>query len=102
MNIGFRKAFLNLFRCLKQSTEPARKVSLSGYGNAAAPAITTTIHSMNNIDKNINNNNVVAVNSGSDNDLMSRQPSFSLHNQNNVDYDEIRCEIIPSIKNNDT
>lgn len=97
MNIGFRKAFLNLFRCLKQSTEPTRKVSISGYGNAAPPAITTTLYSMNNIDKSINNNNLLANNSASDNYDLSRQPSFLMQKQDNIDYNESRCENIQSI-----
>lgn len=36
MNVGFRKAFLNLFRCFRQPNEQTRRVSLSGYGNNAA------------------------------------------------------------------
>jgi hypothetical protein len=99
MNIGFRKAFLNLFRCcLKQSPEPSRRVSLSGYGNAAPPPIASTLHSIN-IEKNINNNNnnILGNNSVSDNEL-SRQPSFTIHKQDNIDYNEIRCE---SVKDND-
>lgn len=35
MNVGFRKAFLNLFRCFRQPHEQTRRVSLSGYGNNA-------------------------------------------------------------------
>jgi hypothetical protein len=100
MNIGFRKAFLNLFRCLKQSAEPTRRVSLSGYANAAPPAIASTLHSIN-LDKAINNNNnALSNNSVSDNEL-SRQPSFSMHKQDNIDYNEIRCENIQGIKDDD-
>jgi hypothetical protein len=77
-------------------------VSLSGYGNAAPPAIATTLHSMNNIDKNINNNNLLANNSGSDNYDLSRQPSFLMHKQDKIDFDEIQCENIQSINNDIT
>lgn len=98
MNIGFRKAFLNLFWCLKQSSEPVRRVSLSGYGNAA-PVTTATFHSMNHIDKNINNNNMLANNSGSDNYDTSRHPSFLNHNQSNIDFNEIQNDTRQSINN---
>lgn len=91
--------FLNLFRCFNQPVEPTRRVSLSV--NAAPLAITTTLHSC--IDKNINNNNnLLANNSGSDNYDLS-QPSFSMHKQDNIDYNEIlRCENIESINNDMT
>ena len=99
MNIGFRKAFLNLFRCFKQPIDPIRRVSLSV--NAAPFA---TVRSLNNIDKNINNNNLLANNSGSNNyDFVTRQPSFSMYEQDNIDYNEIlRCENIESINNDMT
>jgi ActR/RegA family two-component response regulator len=97
MNIGFRKAFLNLFRCLKQSPDPVRRVSLSGYGNAAT-AIATTLHSVNNIDKNINNNNLLA-NTSSDNFDLSRQPSFLMHQQDNNGFDKNQCDNKQSINN---
>jgi hypothetical protein len=75
-------------------------VSLSGYANAAAPAIASTLHSIN-LDKTINNNNnALSNNSVSDNEL-SRQPSFSMHKQDNIDYNEIRCENIQGIKDDD-
>lgn len=34
MNRGFRKAFLNLFRCFKRIHEPKRKISIGGGGAA--------------------------------------------------------------------
>lgn len=89
MNIGFRKAFLNLFRCLKHSSEPVRRVSLSGYGNAAAPAIATTFHSLKNGD-NANGNNSLILNN-SDNYEFSRQPSF---NQNGLIFGDSRCDTL--------
>ena len=88
MNIGFRKAFLNLFRCLKQSNEPARRVSLSGYGNVAPPAIATTFHSLNNA---TNNNNEIVLNN-SDTYEFSRTPSFKMHNNSKMTFDENGCD----------
>jgi len=49
MNIGFRKAFLNLFRCLKR--EPGRRISVSGYcitsnGSAEAQILAATVNSI--------------------------------------------------------
>lgn len=35
MNRGFRKAFLNLFRCFKRIHEPKRRISLGGAGGGA-------------------------------------------------------------------
>lgn len=96
MNTGFRKAFLNLFRCL-QSAEPIRRVSLSGNVNAA-PVVTTALHSINNIDKNINNNNHLLVEASN----LSRQSSFSVRKQkDSIDFNEIRCESTPEIKMGD-
>lgn len=90
MNVGFRKAFLNLFRCLKQSSEPTRRVSLSGYGNAPPPPAATNFHSINNVDNsNVNNNNnLLTNNSGSDNYDLTRQPSFHMHKQDKTSFNE--------------
>lgn len=96
MNIGFRKAFLNLFRCLKQSQQPVRRVSLSGYGNAAIPSVTTNFRTPMNEDNNVNNNNnsLMVNTSGSDNYDYSRQPSFNEFtlSGSNMNFNEGRCE----------
>lgn len=81
MNIGFRKAFLNLFRCLKQTNDTTlRRVSLSGY-TPAVPPIATTFHSANNIDGNLTvngNNNILMTNDSDSNSFnFNRQPSFN-------------------------
>jgi 7 transmembrane receptor (rhodopsin family) len=98
MNVGFRKAFLNLFRCLKQSNEPTRRVSLSGYGNNNAPVIATTLHGLGNPENNIvNNNNNLLTNSGSDNYDFSRQPSsYSMHKQEKMTFNELRRDKQPN------
>ncbi|CRK96568.1 CLUMA_CG009930, isoform A [Clunio marinus] len=49
MNIGFRKAFLNLFRCFRR--EPGRRISVSGYcmtsaGSAEAQILAATVNSL--------------------------------------------------------
>jgi hypothetical protein len=49
MNIGFRKAFLNLFRCCRR--EPGRRISVSGYcmtsaGSAEAQILAATVNSL--------------------------------------------------------
>lgn len=101
MNIGFRKAFMNLFRCLKQTGEPARRVSLSGYGNAPVPAVATSFP-VNNIDITVNNNNniLTANSSGSDNYDFTRQPSFDMHKTNKTSFNELRCDKQGTINNN--
>ncbi|CAO1385785.1 unnamed protein product [Diamesa serratosioi] len=81
MNIGFRKAFLNLFKCFKKMREPNRRVSMSGFCSAGGGAgghgiIATTLHSLNRVESN-NNNNLLTNNSGSENYDLSRQPSYS-------------------------
>jgi hypothetical protein len=93
MNIGFRKAFLGLFRCFKQVNEPARRVSLSGYGNAV-PVIATTLNTLNNVDNNniTSNNNVLRDNSGSDNYDLSRQPSLMMGKQEKTSFNETKCD----------
>lgn len=53
MNIGFRKAFLNLFRCFRH--EPGRRISVSGYcmtsaGSAEAQILAATVNSLMQID----------------------------------------------------
>jgi hypothetical protein len=49
MNIGFRKAFVNLFRCFRR--EPGRRISVSGYcmtmdGSAEAQILAATVNSL--------------------------------------------------------
>lgn len=94
MNIGFRKAFLNLFRCLKGTTEPARRVSLSGYGNPPVPVIVTSFQPINTTDINHgNNNNILLTNSsGSENFDFSRQPSFNMQTHDRMAFNEMRCD----------
>lgn len=94
MNVGFRKAFLNLFRCL-QSSEPTRRVSLSGYGNVPpAPTIAATFQSLKNAETNNvnNNNNLLTNSSGSDNYDLSRQPSFLMQHHDKIGFNEKRCD----------
>lgn len=59
MNIGFRKAFLNLFRCCRH--EPGRRISVSGYcmtsaGSAEAQMLAATVNSLMQNDSSSNNN----------------------------------------------
>lgn len=62
MNVGFRKAFVNLFPCFRQPKEQTRRVSLSGYGNNAAQLTqnflplqpTSDTHARSNRAKNVN------------------------------------------------
>jgi 7 transmembrane receptor (rhodopsin family) len=92
MNVGFRKAFLNLFRCLKQSNEPTRRVSLSGYGNNNVPVIATSFHGIGNPEIStvaLNNNHLLAT-SVSDNYDYARQPSFNMHKQEKMTLNEHR------------
>lgn len=93
MNIGFRKAFLNLFRCLKQSQDPVRRVSLSGYGNMAIPVVATTFRPPISEDNNLNHNSLAVNNSGSDNYDYSRQPSFNdlTLPANNINFTDLGC-----------
>lgn len=51
MNIGFRKAFLNLFRCFRLHHEPERRISVSGYcitsaGSAEVQILAATVNSL--------------------------------------------------------
>lgn len=90
MNIGFRKAFLNLFRCFNSASGPARRVSLSGYGGIAAPQITIpNFQPMNLTDITNPNNNLLTNSSGSENFDFSRQPSLNVQKKH---LNEIRCD----------
>jgi cholecystokinin-like receptor len=75
MSHGFRKAFLNLFRCFRQNHQPARRVSLSCY---AQPSNATL-----NLHPNENGNTVVLLNnSNSEQNLdLSRQHSYRIQNK---------------------
>jgi cholecystokinin A receptor len=61
MNVGFRKAFLNLFRCFKNSHEPTRRVSVSGYGNNALQ-VTNFITTLPRNNREVTNNNKQGLN----------------------------------------
>ena len=59
MNIGFRKAFLNLFRCCRH--EPGRRISVSGYcmtmdGSAEAQILAATVNSLMQNESSCNSN----------------------------------------------
>jgi 7 transmembrane receptor (rhodopsin family) len=58
MNIGFRKAFVNLFRCFRH--EPGRRISVSGYcmtsaGSAEAQILAATVNSLMQNESSSNN-----------------------------------------------
>ena len=74
MSHNFRKAFVNLFRCLRQNHETKRRVSVSCY---AAPP---TAHLHPFITDNDNGNNTVGLlnNSNSENFDLSRSHSIRL------------------------
>lgn len=82
MSCGFRKSFLNLFRCFKRIHEPARKLSL-GCSPAVAegPLIT-----MNSVNKNRKHTSFMP-DCRDENDEgfgeLSRQPSFTNFNYHN-------------------
>lgn len=87
MSHGFRKAFVNLFRCLRQTHQPARRVSLSGY----APQSNATLHlhpGFNN--ENDNGHNTVALlnNSNSEHRDLSRQHSYRVQNSRQQQNDD--------------
>lgn len=78
MSHGFRKAFLNLFRCLRQNNQPTRRVSVSCY--AQPSNATLNLHPYNN-DNNGNNNHGLLNNSNSEQNLeLSRQHSYRIQN----------------------
>lgn len=77
MSHGFRKAFVNLFRCLRQNHQPTRRVSLSCY--APQSNATLHLHPFTNEHEN-NGNNAVGLlnNSNSENLDLSRQHSYRI------------------------
>lgn len=56
MNIGFRKAFLNLFRCFRH--EPGRRISVSGMDTGSADAHTFAATHLLTNESSSNNPNV--------------------------------------------
>jgi hypothetical protein len=82
MSTGFRKAFVNLFRCLRQNHhQQRRRVSLSCYGNIQHTSNAATLHPAqdgNGNEANMNNS-IVLMNSGSENFDLSRQHSYRLN-----------------------
>ena len=56
MNIGFRKAFLNLFRCFRH--EPGRRISVSGYGMDTGSADAHTFAATNLLPNESSSNNI--------------------------------------------
>lgn len=76
MSHNFRKAFVNLFRCLRQNHETKRRVSVSCYAAAAPP--TAHLHPFNNDNDNGNNTVGLLNNSNSENFDLSRQHSIRL------------------------
>jgi 7 transmembrane receptor (rhodopsin family) len=82
MSSGFRKAFLNLFRCFRQNHQAQRRVSLSGYGNIAT-SNTVNLNALQDNNELNNINNSILLNSGSENFDLSRQHSYRLNNKRN-------------------
>lgn len=77
MSHGFRKAFVNLFRCLRQNNQPKRRVSLSCY--APPLNVTMNLHAYNNENEAGNNNVGLLNNSNSEqNQELSRSHSFRI------------------------
>lgn len=77
MSHGFRKAFLNLFRCFRQNHQPTRRVSLSCY--APPSNATMHLHPYTNDNENGNNNVDLLNNSNSEQNLdLSRQHSYRI------------------------
>lgn len=92
MSHGFRKAFVNLFRCFRQNHQPARRVSVSCY--AAPSNATLHLHPFNAENENGNNNNVALLNnSNSENLNLSRQHSYRIQDRlQQLDDNEINGE----------
>ncbi|KAG5684677.1 hypothetical protein PVAND_013894 [Polypedilum vanderplanki] len=80
MSTGFRKAFVNLFRCFRQNHhhhQQRRRVSLSCYGNVM-PSTAATLHPLHNG----NENNGGLLNSTSETFDLSRQHSYRANKRN--------------------
>lgn len=83
MNIGFRKAFLNLFRCFRH--EPGRRISVSGYcmtsaGSAEAQILAATVNSL--MQENSSNNNTPNDDETGDNFKFQESPIIFASYQN--------------------
>lgn len=76
MSHGFRKAFVNLFRCLRQNNQTKRRVSVGGYAPSATNNITTHLHPFNNEHEQGNNSLGLFNHSNSENFDLSRQHSY--------------------------
>ena len=63
MSLGFRKAFLNLFRCCRQEPD-CRRISISGYFNTSAGSacqVLATVHSIMQNENSSNSNTAAAL-----------------------------------------
>lgn len=85
MSSGFRKAFMNLFRCFRQSHhhQQRRRVSLSCYGNnnvvlPVSNTNTATLHPKHNGNEKAAQNSGLLPNSSNDNLDLSRQDSYRI------------------------
>lgn len=83
MSTGFRKAFVNLFRCFRQNhhNQQRRRVSLSCYGNAMPTPANANLHPLHNGNDG-NAHNSVLLNSTSDTFDLSRHDSYLAHKRN--------------------
>lgn len=88
MNIGFRKAFLNLFRCFRH--EPGRRISVSGYcmtsvGSAEAQILAATVNSL--MQNESSSNNTPNDDEARDDFVFQETPSASnnLHSYENTE-----------------
>lgn len=84
MNCGFRKSFLNLFRCFKRIHEPTRRLSLG-----CSPAVPTAnpLVSLNTVNNKSKKQASFLPDCRDENDEgfgeLSRQPSFNNFNYHN-------------------
>lgn len=86
MSTGFRKAFVNLFRCFRQNHhQQRRRVSLSCCGANALPNTSMLNPIQNGNETNINNSGM--LNSGSETFDLSRHDSYRMHKRSD-DNDE--------------
>ncbi|CAG9803141.1 unnamed protein product [Chironomus riparius] len=86
MSTGFRKAFVNLFRCLRQNHhQQRRRVSLSCCGANTLPNTAMLNPIQNGNETNIHNSGL--LNSGSETFDLSRHDSYRIHKRND-DNDE--------------
>lgn len=88
MNVGFRKAFLNLFKCFKQSQEPARRVSLSGYGNNALQVT----NFMTQTNRDANNHAAVKASNGNGNGCTNDENKRSIYCRKSLSIENISLD----------